>query len=530
MAAEPHQAELFIGLVARIGIDTKMVFRTIERLLREFDYESVEIKVTDALREIEGYEKLPTSPTQAKYVEHINACNEVRKRTERNNVMAQFAISRITFEREKQPNPTLNKRRAFVINQLKRPEECDLLRKLYGENYVQISCHAKAAEREARLADLISHDHPRKPKATDHSIAAKALMLQDEAEEDIDWGQRLRDIFPMSDVVIDASNSSTSVKHLDRFFRALFSDPRVTPTVDEYGMQLARTASLRSADLSRQVGASILNNRAEVQALGCNEVPRAHGGTYWEGDPHDGREFRLGRDSNDERKKEVLLDIAIRMGDAGLLKPKFKDSAKLRDALLSRSDELIEDAQLMDSLEYGRTVHAEMNAITDAARGGHAIRGCTLYCNTFPCHNCAKHIVAAGIERVVYLVPYPKSYAEELFADSIVVDPPMVDPDRVNLEQFVGIAGPMYGRVFEKRRWKQADGTVRPFVKKTANFTRQFPAPAYGPFEVVLREELADLLAKSGLRLRKPVRSRPGGKTAKRGGASKASAPIRAVN
>jgi deoxycytidylate deaminase len=81
----------------------------------------------------------------------------------------------------------------------------------------------------------------------------------------------------------------------------------------------------------------------------------------------------------------------------------------------------IRDSQLMDALEYGRAVHAEMSALCDAARCGCSVKGAILYCTTFPCHMCAKHIVAAGIAKVVFLEPYPKSLAFDLHADSIQV-------------------------------------------------------------------------------------------------------------
>ena len=42
-----------------------------------------------------------------------------------------------------------------------------------------------------------------------------------------------------------------------------------------------------------------------------------------------------------------------------------------------------------------------------------------MYVTTFPCHNCAKHIIAAGLERVVYLEPYPKSRAKTLYDEDI---------------------------------------------------------------------------------------------------------------
>src|SRR5690554_7068769 len=44
-----------------------------------------------------------------------------------------------------------------------------------------------------------------------------------------------------------------------------------------------------------------------------------------------------------------------------------------------------------------------LSAISDAARNGLKIKEAVLYCTTFPCHICAKHIIAAGIRRVVYI-------------------------------------------------------------------------------------------------------------------------------
>jgi deoxycytidylate deaminase len=43
----------------------------------------------------------------------------------------------------------------------------------------------------------------------------------------------------------------------------------------------------------------------------------------------------------------------------------------------------------MDILEFGRVIHAEMSAISDAARLGRATKDATLFCTTFPCHICA---------------------------------------------------------------------------------------------------------------------------------------------
>jgi dCMP deaminase len=52
--------------------------------------------------------------------------------------------------------------------------------------------------------------------------------------------------------------------------------------------------------------------------------------------------------------------------------------------------------------KYDHVIHAEANAIANAARRGNAIEGGTLYCNLLPCLACARLVAASGIERVVY--------------------------------------------------------------------------------------------------------------------------------
>ncbi|MEG2860227.1 MAG: dCMP deaminase family protein, partial [Clostridia bacterium] len=59
-------------------------------------------------------------------------------------------------------------------------------------------------------------------------------------------------------------------------------------------------------------------------------------------------------------------------------------------------------------------IHAEQNAIIQAARLGVAIEGATLYCTHQPCVICAKMIVNAGIRRVVYAEGYPDDFAVQM--------------------------------------------------------------------------------------------------------------------
>lgn len=63
-------------------------------------------------------------------------------------------------------------------------------------------------------------------------------------------------------------------------------------------------------------------------------------------------------------------------------------------------------------------VHAEQNAIVQAARMGVSLLGATLYVTYRPCSICAKLIINAGITRVVYRYDYPDEFSLELFREA----------------------------------------------------------------------------------------------------------------
>ena len=67
--------------------------------------------------------------------------------------------------------------------------------------------------------------------------------------------------------------------------------------------------------------------------------------------------------------------------------------------------------------EFCYAVHAEQNALIQAARLGLAVKDATLYCTHYPCSICAKLIVNAGIARVVYINDYPDAFAKQILAE-----------------------------------------------------------------------------------------------------------------
>ncbi|MEG2982292.1 MAG: cytidine/deoxycytidylate deaminase family protein [Raoultibacter sp.] len=68
--------------------------------------------------------------------------------------------------------------------------------------------------------------------------------------------------------------------------------------------------------------------------------------------------------------------------------------------------------------EICRGLHAEQNAIIQAARYGTNIEGASIYITTQPCIVCAKMIINAGITEIVYQNPYPDELSQELLAES----------------------------------------------------------------------------------------------------------------
>lgn len=168
-----------------------------------------------------------------------------------------------------------------------------------------------------------------------------------------------------------------------------------------------------------------------------------------------GRDHVLGKDSNDEMQRKLMVEVLQE------LDPNWGNlNQSERLSKLASACEVLKTsgARIMNLTEFGRAVHAEMSALMAVARVGHSARSGVLYSTTFPCHGCTKHIVDAGIQRVVYVEPYPKSLAADFHSDSISIEnlePPQNDGDakdmRVKFEPFVGIAPRRYDAFFSMR-------------------------------------------------------------------------------
>lgn len=466
-----HDAELVIALVGRIGVNTKSVRNWVTEALHALHYRSTTIKITDYLKEKSFTDiELNEDTVEDRYSSYIAACNSIRSKTGCNDFFATYAIQKIIGERENlsdDPDSSVPaKRAAYIIDQLKRPEEADALRSVYGHQFILISCHMTLDQRLDQLARKIAEGHSSAPKAAEWQGIASKLIRQDEKEAGVKFGQRVSDVFPKADVIIDASDENASRLLLERFFGALFGNFRVSPTRGEFFQNIASNVALTSCDTARQVGAAI-SRKGDILSTGFNEAPKQGGGTYWSGENSDARDVTLGKDVNTVRKRQMVTDLVKLLRDNQYLADSSIEDHLLEAEFLDKEDAPLKGSQIMDTLEYGRAVHAEMAALSTASRLGLATQDAELHCTTFPCHNCAKHIVASGISKVYYLEPYGKSFADELYPDSISIDKSVNPKNSVVFSQFIGITPNRYAQLFGKEKLKDSRGNVIEWKKES---------------------------------------------------------------
>jgi deoxycytidylate deaminase len=454
----PPQTELVIGLVGAVGIDLDSFASELGSVLSGFDYRTHNLHLTDQLGALKWKQKLVNEPYDERVWSYMTAGNKLCKQWDRRDAFGLLAINAITLERKKLSGDDKIPvdRSAYVLRSLKRHEEIALLRQVYGPRFVQISIYAPEKTRRRYLKRKIRQSRV-VPVDSRPVHRAKDLIRRDHSENK-KYGQDVEGTFHHGDFFIDATADVEA--QLQRTMEILFGHPNRTPTRDEFGMFQAVAASKRSAELGRQVGASICTSDGAVIAVGTNEVPRAGGGLYWEGDPDDAREFMLGEDMSDKRKERIVRGIFKRLRREGRLRKGVKKGKIKRD---------LKRTEIAHLIEYVRAVHAEMAALMDAARRGISVANTVLYATTFPCHHCARHIVASGIKRVVYVTPYPKSLADGLHDDSILVDPPhrKASRRRVAFEPFVGVGPRRYLELFDMPKRKR-DGKPIKFKPRDA--------------------------------------------------------------
>lgn len=424
--------ELVLGLSGPVGSGIPFVRDALLAELRSRNYQVVHIKVSDLLAsEAERHSICPSGPPEGslefKRISRLQDVGNGLRRTLGEDIGAQLAMRAISQDRVERHTDTediekINPGRvAYVIDQLKHPREAQLLRDVYGNLFYLVGVLCGYEHRKSNLKSKMSADF------------AERLIQRDKAESDKD-GQQLDKTLKLADFFIRNSHHNTEMlkTQVKRLLGLVHGENGLTPTRKEKGMYAAYSAALQSACLSRQVGAAIVDGDGNIISTGCNDVPRAGGGLYEAGISPDHRcVFREGGICfNDQRKDKIRDEVEEILASAGASAP---DAKKYANAIRSNTS-------IRDLIEFSRAVHAEMDAIVKVARkGGPSIVGSFLFTTTYPCHNCARHIVAAGIRAVYFIEPYEKSLASSLHNDSIEHEPES-EPNWDRSESFERVA------------------------------------------------------------------------------------------
>ena len=178
--------------------------------------------------------------------------------------------------------------RAYILDALRHPAEVNLLRHLYQDAFVLIGVVCDQDIREDRLRRKLGNTEPEK---------LSDFMKRDE-KDDRKHGQQVAKAFQLADFYVDNTPdrftyTETGEKleenpewdineRLQRLVRIVRYDGVERPEISETAMHHAYSAQMRSACLSRQVGAALVDRNGNLLATGTNEVPRAGGGVYGE--------------------------------------------------------------------------------------------------------------------------------------------------------------------------------------------------------------------------------------------------------
>uniref|UniRef100_UPI004049E266 anti-phage dCTP deaminase n=2 Tax=Flavobacterium sp. TaxID=239 RepID=UPI004049E266 len=427
--------ELIVGLCGPIGTDINYISKCLKEILEDsFGYTCVEIKLSDFIKK--KYNTDQSDKTYDYYDELISNGNDLRK-LHGNDILAKLAIHQITKVRQKAsltPDDLVkSKRFCYIVNSIKNHDEYKILKLVYQNIFYFIGVFSPLDIRRKNLKD----------KGISNPDIEKLFEI--DSDQNFSHGQKVTKTFPSSDYFLRVENSHEQLIKIkiERFLDLIFGTNIITPNYHETAMYLASSSSANSACLSRQVGASITNKKGDVISVGWNDVPKFGGNLYNSSDDlsndHRCINKKGGKCFNDE-EKDFLTNIIVEE----LISSKIVESEKKVDLY----NKLRDDSRIKDLIEFSRAVHAEMHAIINATqKSGSEIIGGRLYCTTYPCHNCARHIVASGITEVYYIEPYKKSLALKLHDDAITENEN--EKNRVKILMYDGVSPNRYIDLFK---------------------------------------------------------------------------------
>ena len=482
-----RSGEIFFGVVGPVGAACSRVISSLTRACEQANYECEYIKSSTLIQKWASANGLELPNDTRKTLDAVSRFQDLgdQMREADTSAVARAAVKDIAMRRAAAKGETYldgvavipgEKKRAYMIESIRHPSEVNLFRSIYGSAFALIGVVCEEGERKKRILGKYFTG----PESLESLIKNRVKKFMERDSDDLEksHGQHVEKAFFESDFFVDNSKPDPEDQDqlldepLNRLIRIISRDGIIRPTIDETAMHHAHSACVRSACLSRQVGAALVADDGTIVATGVNEVPRAGGGVYGEDISLESTiadhrcAYRRLTDqkpfcSNNREQNKIINELVDALPALSEIEDRENLIAKIRQTRLGQL------------IEFSRAVHAEMDALLSASREGTSTVGTRLFVTTFPCHYCARHIVSAGVQEVQFVEPYPKSLALMLHDDAIETAPAQWNPPgrrttrtylpsseesiemnegKVLFHPFVGVAPRLYIRAFQDRR------------------------------------------------------------------------------
>lgn len=352
----------------------------------------------------------------------------------------------IKFYRNRNDN---KKSCCFIIDAFRNHVEVEYFRKRFSQFYL-VSLYAGYNTRFNRLKNIFKEIDIEKFEIFFNKLDNRDLGT----DEDITtpFIQNVSRCCYLSDIAVNNEYNSEEFdivlfEKFLKYYALMISPGCIQPTKEETYMNLAYTLSLRSTCISRKVGAVITDKEDFILGLGWNDVAHSQIGC--------GLRFKddFTKFGNEIYSMNLFInqinrDDLSNLNDSDMfcfkdILSKVKIKAKLGKSKLSpEQQEEVLSLLKIKRLEYCRSLHAEENALLQvASRGGMGVNGGTIYTTTFPCELCGKKIYQAGIKKIFYTEPYPKSISENVFLKDGI--------RKIKINQFEGVKSFSYFKLYK---------------------------------------------------------------------------------
>jgi deoxycytidylate deaminase len=317
----------------------------------------------------------------------------------------------------------------LVFDSIRNPAEIEYFRKTFP-NFFLVAVDCVGQDRWMRVQTRYNGDYN----------AFKESDRRDKNEEGLPYGQQVALCVDDADILINNDNDSmvrTEIAWKERlggkirpYITLLSGETIGRPTEEETYMSMAYCASLISECFKRQVGAVVVDETGDVISVGYNENPPPL-------KPCNREFFDCFREMYiDELMADLKYCPLCGKKLKGFIYPYECPACKeniyrsiVRDRAMSRCSAL----------------HAEERAIMNA--GSKNLRNSKMYVTTFPCFNCARKILEAGIRAVWYVESYPDKDSLDVFDRA----------GTVILQKFEGVKARAYFRLFPQWRIREEE-------------------------------------------------------------------------